>query len=61
MFYSFIREYKSLLVKDFAKRCHNEVALVHERMGNLQVGFVDADVVVEQDVNVDDAVVIVDS
>jgi hypothetical protein len=30
-------------------------------MGNLQVGFVDADVVVEKDVNVNDAVVIVDS
>jgi hypothetical protein len=37
---------------------HDEVALMHEGMGNLEVGLVDGETVVEQDVDVDDAVVI---
>ena len=40
-------------LSDFVKRNHHEVTLLHQRMGNLQVGLVDSDVVIEQNVDVD--------
>lgn len=42
----------------FPQRNHDEIALRHARMWNLQVGFVDNEVVVEQDVDIDRPVVI---
>ena len=46
---------------DFSQWNHHEVALVHERMGDFQVGLVDVEVVIEQDVDVDGAVLVVAS
>lgn len=46
------------MFKYLAERTHHEIALVHERMGYLQVGFVDVYVVVEQYVDVDYPVMI---
>ena len=43
---------------DVSQRPHDEGPFVHSRMRYLQVGLVDADVVVEQDVNVYCAVVV---
>ena len=44
---------------DFSQWNHHEVALVHERMGDFQVGLVDVEVVIELDV--DGAVLVVGS
>lgn len=45
-------------VHNLAQRFHDEVALVHQRVGNVQVGLVDVQVVVEEYVDVDGTVVI---
>ena len=43
---------------NFAEGNGDEGTLVHQRMGYLQVGLIDVEVVVEQDVDVDGAVVV---
>lgn len=45
-------------VHNLAQRFHDEVALVHQRVGNVQVGLVDVQVVVDEYVDVDGTVVI---
>ena len=40
-------------ISNFVERNHHEVALLHQRMGNLQVGLVDGDVVIQQNVDID--------
>lgn len=42
----------------FLEGNHHEIALEHEGMRDFQIGRVDDEVVIEQDVNVDDTVVI---
>ena len=42
-----------LSISDFIQRDHHEVALVHQRMRNLQVGLINHQIVIEQDINVD--------
>lgn len=45
-------------VHNLAQRFHDEVALVHQRVGNVQVGLIDVQVVVDEYVDVDGTVVI---
>ena len=45
-------------VHNLAQRFHDEVALVHQRVGNVQVGLVDVQIVVDEYVDVDGTVVI---
>ena len=45
-------------VHNLAQRFHDEVAFVHQRVGNVQVGLVDVQVVVDEYVDVDGTVVI---
>ena len=40
---------------DFGQRGENEVPLEHARVRNLQLGLVDGDVVVEENVEIDEA------
>ena len=53
-----LRLFVELTLDYFPQRLHNKLPLVHQRMGYLEVGVVDVEVVVQQDVDVDDAVVI---
>ena len=46
------------LLHDFVEWLHDERAFVHERVGNCQSGLSQAQVVVEQDVDVDGAVLV---
>lgn len=46
------------IVENLAQRHHDKLTLPHARMGNDQVGLVDTEVVVQQDVDIDDAIVI---
>ena len=45
-------------ISHFAERNHDEVAEVHEGMGDFEEGIIDVEVVVEEDVDIDDAVVV---
>lgn len=45
--------------KNLLQGRHHEVALMHQRMRNLQVGLINMYVIVEQDVDVDDAVTVI--
>ena len=49
---------KAMDSTNFAEGNDDEGTLVHQRMGYLQVGLIDVEVVVEQDVDVDGAVVV---
>ena len=43
---------------DFPQWNHDEVSFLHQGMRNLEIGLVDVEVVVEKNINIDDAVVI---
>ena len=43
---------------DFPQRNHDEISFLHQGMRNLEIGHVDVEVVVEKNINIDDAVVI---
>lgn len=45
-------------VHNLAQRFHDEITLVHQRVGNVQVGLVDVQIVVDEYVDVDGTVVI---
>ena len=47
------------LFHDLPEGQHHEVALMHQGMGNLQRGGIHGDIIIEQDVDIDDAVVVV--
>ena len=47
-----------MCMTDFLQRNHYEITLLHQRMGNLEIGLVNGQIVVEQYVNVDRAVAV---